>query len=171
MMEKIDDIRQAVKNKCYYSALALALTIPDIFGKISYDLQINPDTGKEYREYEKYIKWFNEYMYEPNRYRGEYEEHYKEVQFNGDACYMLRCSYLHNGVADIQSEDGKVRVNRFELAILDDNDDFSTFGASSGIITDGNGKILDRHIRVDIRGLCLASFFVEMNSTSILTWT
>lgn len=78
-----------------------------------------------------------------------------QVQFNGDACYMLRCSYLHSGVADIQSEDGKVRVNRFELAILNGNDEFPTFGESSGIISDGNGKILDRHIRVDIRGLCL----------------
>lgn len=46
----LEDIKLAVDNKAYFSALALTLTIPDICGKIEY---------KNLNDKEKYIKWFN----------------------------------------------------------------------------------------------------------------
>ena len=50
----IEDIKLDVDNKAYFSALALTLTIPDICGKIEY---------KNLNDKEKYIKWFNEWIY------------------------------------------------------------------------------------------------------------
>ncbi len=50
----IDDLDKLLKNRCLFSALALALTIPDICGKAKYqNIKLN---GERYR------KWFDEYI-------------------------------------------------------------------------------------------------------------
>lgn len=50
----IDDLDKSLKNGCLFSALALALTIPDICGKAKYqNIKLNE---------ERYRKWFDEYI-------------------------------------------------------------------------------------------------------------
>ncbi|WP_273832345.1 hypothetical protein [Guptibacillus sedimenti] len=44
MLDKIKDIKIALNNKSYLSALALSLTLPDICGQIEY-----PDLKKKWR--------------------------------------------------------------------------------------------------------------------------
>lgn len=87
MKEIVKDIRNAIDTNCLRSALALALalTIPDICGKIKY-----PKDGVGMR----YSRWFNEYIYP---YYCAYEGHFVDdcTEFNGIVCYALRCSYLH----------------------------------------------------------------------------
>ena len=67
MKDKIKDIRNALDNGCYLSALSLTLTIPDICGRIQYPGEKN---GKVY------IKWFDEFIYPYYRYDGKYADHY-----------------------------------------------------------------------------------------------
>ena len=50
----LNDIVMAKENGAYYSALALALTVPDICGKIQYE------HGKDK---DRYIRWYNEWIY------------------------------------------------------------------------------------------------------------
>ena len=49
MKEKINDIKEAVANKAFQSALALALTLPDICGEIEYPTE---SSGRK-----RYAKW------------------------------------------------------------------------------------------------------------------
>ena len=50
----IADINRALDNEAYFSALSLALTLPDICGKAKYP------TEKSTRK--RYIDWYNEYV-------------------------------------------------------------------------------------------------------------
>ncbi len=54
-MNKIEDIKKALGNGAYLSALALTLTLPDIYGQVEY-----PD---EKKVGERYVPWFNNYVY------------------------------------------------------------------------------------------------------------
>ncbi|MFT8320094.1 MAG: hypothetical protein ABF649_04245 [Bacillus sp. (in: firmicutes)] len=53
MLNKIEEIKQALKCECYLPALALALTLPDICGQIEYHQFVNKKGnrlfGKQYK--------------------------------------------------------------------------------------------------------------------------
>ena len=53
----LEDVKTAKSNGAYLSALALALTIPDILGKIQYDRYPNMENR------DKYAQWFNDWVY------------------------------------------------------------------------------------------------------------
>ena len=54
MIDKlIEEINKALENELYFSALSLALTLPDICGKAEY-----PDKGSTSR----YQLWYDEYI-------------------------------------------------------------------------------------------------------------
>lgn len=57
MLQLIDDVNKALDAECYYSALALALTFPDICGKAEYP-QKNTN---------RYKDWYDEHI-------GKYEQ-------------------------------------------------------------------------------------------------
>ncbi len=77
-MERIiKSIEKSVENKNWYSALVLALTLPDICGKFE-------DKGKSSSK--RYSEWFDKYLGE------EYDGY-----LSGNDCYALRCSFLHEG--------------------------------------------------------------------------
>lgn len=79
----IDEVEEALANKTYETALTLALTIPDIYGKISY-----PELGN--RTKKRYVKWFQENVGE---FLGFTDDDCPE--FDGESCYRLRCKMLH----------------------------------------------------------------------------
>ena len=54
ILDTVEDIYRALEGKAYLSALALALTIPDILSKVEY-----PDEGKVGIRYER---WINEFF-------------------------------------------------------------------------------------------------------------
>lgn len=93
-------IKKSVESENWYSALTLALTIPDICGRLSY-----PDLKKKSEK--RYIKWFNKYML-----------HHYESEFHGEGftflsgadCYALRCALLHEGRDDITSQSARTKV-------------------------------------------------------------
>lgn len=49
----INDVEKSLDKDCLFSALALALTIPDVCGKISYPSKKPSD---------RYINWFDEHI-------------------------------------------------------------------------------------------------------------
>lgn len=73
------ELKSITELKYYNLALISSLCIPDICGGI--DSPDNKATGADYR------KWFNKYM-------SKYVH-----SFDGDECYKLRCSALHQGLS------------------------------------------------------------------------
>lgn len=76
----VDDIRRSLKNKCYFSALSLALTMPDICGMAEFP---NKQVG------ERYVEWYDKYI-------GDYMAYGKDdlggnnPWLSGEVVYNLR---------------------------------------------------------------------------------
>jgi len=98
----IDDIRASLKNECWYSALYLAITLPDICSNRQY--------GSTDRT--KYKKWFNKYVNEKYTHRvGPLGE---VVNFlSGSDCYAFRCAVLHEGNNEITGQNARDKIDRF----------------------------------------------------------
>lgn len=88
----LDEINIAVESGLYNCALALALTIPDICGKVEFPKERS--TGKRYRN------WFDQYAKDiftvvvkklPSNEDGVYPI------LTSEECYALRCAVLHAG--------------------------------------------------------------------------
>lgn len=89
IIDRVQEIEKALKKKMYQSALALALTLPDICGGI---MCPNADTGFRYKA------WFNKYvtpMYLPKCLPKVCDSTKRII--NGEIIYKLRCAYLHSG--------------------------------------------------------------------------
>lgn len=157
MLDKIKDIKLALKNKSYLSALALSLTLPDICGEIEYP-DFKYDNGKR-NIGKQYATWFDDWV---NHYYADDtgwivdDAKAKNPLFTGKMCYSLRCSFLHAGNADIKNwgveEDDNYRyAYEFRLAVS---------GADSRGVhwfnqADNNSKILKTNtVTVNIDKLC-----------------
>lgn len=137
MLEKIEDIEHALEAKTYLAALALALTLPDICGKIAYP-HIKGNG-------ERYIKWFDEYLTQYD-YPPDFDE---RLKFDGKKCWKLRCAFLHEG--SIGQLPG---IDKFELSITHPSN--GVYGASTYGRTWANDDVenADYHIRIDVAQLC-----------------
>ncbi len=105
----INDIRKSLENECYFSALSLALTLPDICGMAEYP---NKDVG------DRYIGWCDSYLI-PFMYSGS-----DNNGLSGETIYNLRNVYLHQGSIKIDKnkiKDGNNRIDKFLLVIGDDD--------------------------------------------------
>ena len=110
----ISEIEKTIEAKLYLAALHMALSIPDMLGKLAYP-KFNGN---------KYIKWFDEnvrsitfgYLYSENPL-GISDDGPKMC---GEVCYALRCKLFHEGVNDIKART-KVRINEFVLSFTDED--------------------------------------------------
>lgn len=93
----INAIDTALKNKNWYGALFIALTLPDICGKIEF-----PHLSSK----ERYINWFNKDM--DNKYKSQ-----SVVFLSGEDCYALRCALLHEGTDDIAQQRSRKILEKF----------------------------------------------------------
>ncbi|WP_018394534.1 hypothetical protein [Bacillus sp. 37MA] len=87
-----DAIRQSLEAQNWTAALAVALTLPDICGRLEYP---NDSSSK------RYSKWFDDYMKE------EYSMGHLEdatTFITGRDAYALRCSFLHGGETNISQQ-------------------------------------------------------------------
>lgn len=85
MIQKIvNEINGLLRDGYPYSALGVALTLPDICGNIAY-----PETGVGNR----YKKWYENYVSPKSAIKPE--DGFNSV--DGEVCYKLRCAYLHSG--------------------------------------------------------------------------
>lgn len=104
MIEKIKAIKKAIECECYLPALALALTLPDICSQI--------ETNKKGRL--QYVDWYNKYV-KPLYFIAN--EDTPDVQFDGELCYALRCSLLHEGNFELKDRNEKLLIDVFKLHV------------------------------------------------------
>lgn len=149
-LSRVQEIEWNVQDKRWQSALALALTIPDICGGIEY-----PELVKKYRDGRvmedrkgepardvgsQYIRWFNHFAAEYFK-RNETDE---SPYLTGERCWQLRCEYLHQnkGFSNEDRED-----TYFHLGI--------NCGTSVCMQDQDKEKLKSGHIRLDIQQLCI----------------
>src|SRR5437868_5631970 len=108
MQYLIDSVESALRTENWYAALTLALTLPDIAGKIDY-----PTFGSNKR----YAAWFEKYC--GDRYKVEVGQETVEHFFflNGNDCYALRCSFLHEGKSEILHQRARNVLEDFEFIV------------------------------------------------------
>jgi len=89
----INDMNKALDNDCFFSALSLALTMPDICGHAKYPTE--PSSKK------RYTAWYDEYVGAYDQCPGEEG---KMPYLSGEVVYQLRCSFLHQGNPNIDKD-------------------------------------------------------------------
>lgn len=92
--------RAASRDQNWYAALTLALTFPDICGRLE-----NPAMGSQAR----YVQWCSRYL-EP-----KYVTRAGRVLLSGRDCYGLRCAVLHEGSDDIVGQRAREVLNGFDF--------------------------------------------------------
>ena len=137
----IQDIKKALKNDCYFGALALALTLPDICGKIIYP---ELDGSKKGDVRKRYVRCFDFFI-------GQYERNITENKdvilpyLDGELCYELRCALFHQGENSLEKRKIKnFTLNKFTL-IIEKHNEFEIYCDSSS----SNGSL-----SINIRNLC-----------------
>jgi len=87
-----DSVRRSIEEQNWYAALTVALTLPDICGKLE---------CPELYSGQRYAKWFDENM---QKYQGF---------VTGNDAFALRCAYLHGGEANISEQKKKEILDEF----------------------------------------------------------
>lgn len=107
-MESVfNSIRQSLNTENYLAALALALTIPDICGKVEFP---NEKVGDRYCEwYTNYVD--NAYNFPPPKCNPD--DLPIPPRFSASDCYQLRCAILHSWSIDMDFD--KVNFDLFKL--------------------------------------------------------
>lgn len=101
----VSALKKAIDNENWYGALLIALTIPDICGKI--------ESPKE-KSGTRYCSWVKKYL-EPKYtfWIGTHDQGHKHIFLSATDCYALRCAYLHEGSDDITEQAARESLNRF----------------------------------------------------------
>lgn len=103
MIEKIvNEIAGLLRDGYPYSALGIALTLPDICGNVAY-----PGTKVAVH----YKKWYDEYVNPISVIRSE--EGF--ITVDSEVCYKLRCAYLHRGNFDLGNGSSVKDIDQFTI--------------------------------------------------------
>lgn len=144
--EIINDIRKSLDNDCYYAALSLALTLPDICGQAEYP---KAALGK------RYIDWYDEHI-------GKYAKQAtsdNKAYLRGEVLYNLRCQFLHKGNPDIDKE--KIKDERNQLywfsLFKEEKGENKLYRNVTGVVNikQGENSFGGNMYRVNVRGTCL----------------
>ena len=158
----IDDLDKSLKSGCLFSALALALIIPDICGKAKY---------KDLKTGERYQKWFDEYIGDCEKEGASNHGDSKYVAMPylyGKLVYKLRCAFLHSGGIDVEKTYNDFKLDNFVLRVEKKNEfDIYVDEASLGVNSNETEYI------VNIRRLCCillwsAQSFLENESEEVI---
>lgn len=148
---RIREIEWNVRDRRWQSALALALTLPDICGGIAY-----PELVKKYRDGRimldrsgnptrdvgsQYILWFDNYAASYFKRNKTDEKPY----ICGERCWQLRCEYLHQNKGFVNDEEGQ--VVQFHLGI--------NCGTSICQLDQTKKKDRSEQIHLDIEQMCI----------------
>lgn len=109
LIRLIEDMNLALDHDCWFSALALALTLPDICGKA---MCPEEKSGKK-----RYITWYDEYVGKYEQCPGDEGE---TPYLSGEVVYQLRCAFLHQGNPNINTDkitENCCKIDHFSLAV------------------------------------------------------
>jgi len=151
-LHRIEEVELNVEDGRWQSALALALTLPDICGGIAF-----PEIVKRYRDGRvmldrqkkptrdvggQFVRWFDKFA--APFFKASVND--SAPYICGERCWQLRCEYLHQNKGFLNDEEDLTSV-RFHLGI---NCGTSVCQLDQGSSTNG---ITD--IRIDIEQFCL----------------
>lgn len=103
MIEKmVSEIKGLLRDGFPYSALGIALTLPDICGNIAY-----PRT----KVADRYKKWYDEYVFPISAIRPDDGF----IAVDGEVCYKLRCAYLHSGNFNLGNGEVVKQIEKFAI--------------------------------------------------------
>ncbi|PXV95703.1 hypothetical protein C8E03_101333 [Lachnotalea glycerini] len=171
MQQLINDVNKALDAECYYAALSLVLTFPDICGKAEYPQE--KSTAKRYKD------WYDEYIGKYERCPCDYCKNTPMPYLSGEVVYSLRNFLLHQGTPNIDPlriKNYNNKIDNFEL-VIESKKPFDFYSDASGII---DGKV--RTYRINVRRFCLivcsnARMYYESNQDkfnffnfSIINW-
>ena len=100
----VDDILKSLECKSYFSALSLALALPDFCGAAEF-----PDKSVT----ERYINWYDNYVKNFMSYKS-----FGASQLSGEVIYNLRNTFLHMGSPNIITSKIKQELNRIDKFTL-----------------------------------------------------
>lgn len=129
MIEKINDIRKALKNETYIAALALALTLPDICSQVENGVS----SGNE----KMYKRWIDKYM-DSNSFEPPIAGFEKQT-FNGNMCYALRCKIIHNGNTEVEN---KADIDNFVLTKPNSSNYYHGYTYEKSNLPDGTTRLV-----------------------------
>ena len=110
MIEKIvNKIADLLRDGYPYSALGMALTLPDICGN-------NACPGTTVANH--YIKWYNSYVVPSGVIQAE--KGFRSI--DGEFCYKLRCAYLHSGNFELGNGEHVKDIEKFTIHYSQDPD-------------------------------------------------
>ena len=146
MIELIKEIKACVKADLFRCALGMALTLPDICGKVAYPAI--EGVG------ERYEKWCREHLFNQGyipAYEVDYTkppEEWEPVRIiEPEMCYKLRCAFLHSGNFELnQREKDVFPVFKLHISSTREN----------GIYTDRNmrdNNNVVQEVSMDVRRL------------------
>lgn len=150
-LNRVEEVEFNIQDRRWQSALALALTLPDICGGIAF-----PDIVKRYRDGRvmldrqklptrdvggQYIRWFDTYASDFFKLSDSDVRPY----ICGERCWQLRCEYLHQNKGFLNDEEEQ-RV-RFHLGV--------NCGTSVCQMKEDMVSSDGQDIRIDIEQFCL----------------
>jgi hypothetical protein len=103
LREALASVNQAILQQNWLGALALALTLPDICGKVAH-----PGMSGSQARYEA---WFGQWLARPFGCTGRPDP--DDPSLCGADMYALRCAFLHEGRDDITSQRARDLLTRF----------------------------------------------------------
>jgi hypothetical protein len=108
MQHLTESVRTAVQQSNWYAAVGLALTLPDICGRL--------ETPHVKLSKPRYVTWCNKYLVPgyTTRVGADREEH---VFLSGEDCYALRCAVLHEGRDDIVEQKARLAIDSFVFTL------------------------------------------------------
>lgn len=102
-----NSIKKNLETENWCGALFMALTMPDICGKIAY-----PEVE---HSGQRYKNWFNANLAEIYK---TYSHGYETVFLTASDCWALRCSLLHAGTDDITEQRAQEVLSKFEFTTM-----------------------------------------------------
>lgn len=140
----VNEIKYALKNKCYFSALALTLTLPDLCGMAEFP---KDDVGK------RYISWIDNHLKDKfSHKKGTIVEN--NPSLTGEVIYNLRNTFLHQGSPNVQSEKIKDENNQFDKFVLVLGDGSVISNATIRIESPKDKDLEFKAIVIDVTFLC-----------------
>ena len=157
----VQEIATCLKNRCYFAALALSLTLPDICGAAEY-----PDEASVTK---RYINWYDKYIGDNERKERDTGD---SSYLSGEVIYNLRNTFLHQGNPTINKDKVKAKENRFDRFILILGD-ATVFWSGSTHFDIRNGAASFRGMIIDVTYLChkicmAALCYNQQNGSNIL---
>lgn len=104
MQNFINAIKSAISNGNWYAALSLALTMPDICGRLE-----DPFKGSQ----TCFVSWFDRYLL--SRYQSHIGPDRALHTLYGSDCYALRCAFLHQGEFGIDDQRAQQALEHFQF--------------------------------------------------------